>query len=249
MWNFPEAPERTLLTTPDILDGTVAALYVTRSLTGRSWQFLEDEEDEEAEHLVQVTFAELFDAVPALQALRDLAPGWSAYREAPGEEWEHEPDFPTDWDELLSLSLEHFDRSLERARAAFRVGEYDRFEYDLQTGRFCFLKDDAVIVTADLQIVGSLSLASSTWRWAWANEHLPPESHWLFQGLGDFGAACGLERLAETDWTAEEADGWELAAICAWLTDGEMVYRAPLDPNPGVAWLVLYNFRWAGGEE
>jgi hypothetical protein len=57
----------------------------------------------------------------------------------------------------------------ENLEATFKIGIYQRWDYDQETCEFVFSDDGAPIIVAKFQVVGSFSPDTKTWLWSWAN--------------------------------------------------------------------------------
>jgi hypothetical protein len=129
-------------------------------------------------------------------------------------------------------------------RADFRLGSWPRWDWDQESGELVFSEGGVPRVRADFQFVGTVSGASGTWLWAWANPHLEPS---LARDVGEvraFGEAHGVAQLTTPKWPADATDGWEMTSIAAFVLQAEGAYRTPRDDG-GHTYLVLRRVRWA----
>jgi hypothetical protein len=55
----------------------------------------------------------------------------------------------------------------------FKIGSYERWNYDLETATLTFSHEQVRRVVAQIQAAGSISNKSKSWLWSWANESLP----------------------------------------------------------------------------
>ncbi|HWB06386.1 MAG TPA: hypothetical protein VG796_25405 [Verrucomicrobiales bacterium] len=116
---------------------------------------------------------------------------------------------------------------IARAQETFGIGEYERFDRDLLTGRFWWSDAGVPKVEADLILVGSISTESNTWLWAWANPSLEGAELEDINRVRMFGEERGFTKLIEPKWPADEVDGWEMTAVAARLLEADSAYRCP----------------------
>ncbi len=245
MWTFPIPAESEVLTTAEIAHGNTPVLFVYRSLDGTEWHFLNDpQSDEEQDALEPFALGQLVEQHPALLALADLPLCWSASRQSPDEDWQTQPNYPTDWDELCEEAKVHHGDVQNMLMDIFHLQDHDAFHYDMADNLFVWKNDGEVVVEADLQVVGSFSYVSQTWLWSWGNEHFPEDSKWLLENVQQFGQDNGFDAMANAKWSGEEEDGWLMSAIVRYLLQGEFVYRVPSES--GALFLLLSNMRFAG---
>jgi hypothetical protein len=241
-WPFTDPPDSATFTVRRIMDGAAPVLLVAHDVANGSWQFLTGGDlGDESPLLVGLETVVALD--PTLEALADLRLGWTASRAHAGAAWEREPSFPTDWDELVRHAGAVTQERQDRMQAAFRIGEWERFDLDQTTAAFTWSSQGHVRVIADVRVVGSTSKQSDTWLWSWANSSILDAAREGVANLSTFGAQHGFQKLAQPKWPADETDGWEMTSIACLLLDCEGVYRAPHER--GATFLALDNIRWA----
>jgi hypothetical protein len=128
---------------------------------------------------------------------------------------------------LISDSTEYLRSRVDRAREAFGIGEFERYDYDLPTRRFWWSNAGVPQVEARVIIVGSISSTSNTWLWSWANPHFDDVRNPDIERVREYGIEHGIPPLIESKWTADEVDGWEMTSVSARLLESEAVYRSP----------------------
>ena len=72
-------------------------------------------------------------------------------------------------------------------------------------------------VVAAIQFVGSISTSTNTWLWSWANTSNLESARTELRKVRKHGEHHGFLKLAAAHWHAFEEDGWEMAAISAFL--------------------------------
>jgi len=124
----------------------------------------------------------------------------------------------------------------------FKIGGYKRWKYDLETATLTFSDNNVPFVVADIQAAGSISNKSKSWLWSWANRSLPDHVTDSVLAVKEFGEKNNISKLKEDYWEADEADGWEMAAVASRIIGAKGVYRCP-DEN-GFFFLILTSIRF-----
>lgn len=148
-----------------------------------------------------------------------------------------------EWRRLLQLSGENLERTQAELEKQFRLSDYERFDVSQDTAELVFSGGGKSDVIAKVVFVGSFSLRSETWLWAWANESINASLTKDLAIVRDHGKTHGFRQLTERGWTTHEDEGWELAAVVNYLLKGKGVYRAPADKT--ILWLVMTDVRLA----
>jgi len=115
----------------------------------------------------------------------------------------------------------------ENYHEQFRIGDYERWFYDLERGTLTFSHHGVPHVVAAIQVVGSLSTRTSSWLWSWANESIPKEMSNAFLAVREFGQRHNVLKLTQDYWEATEDEGWEMSAVAVRVLGGKGVYRCP----------------------
>ena len=113
----------------------------------------------------------------------------------------------------------------EAREQQFRIGSWERWDYDLQAGTLTFSQDGRPRVLAEVQVVGSTSTKSNTWLWAWANESIPDFASASLGAVRKFGEQQEISQLTEAKLPDDEYLGWELTAITAQIIGATGAYR------------------------
>ncbi len=125
----------------------------------------------------------------------------------------------------------------KRYQEEFKVGSYERWDYDLQRATLTFSHERIPRVVAHIQAAGSIAIQSKSWLWSWANKSLPHHVTESILAVKEWGEKNNVLKLKEHYWEGEEADGWEMAAVANRIVGGKGVYRCP-DKN-GFFFLIL----------
>ncbi|MDH4428335.1 MAG: hypothetical protein QE495_17935 [Acidovorax sp.] len=111
--------------------------------------------------------------------------------------------------------------------ADFGLSTFERWDYDQAAGTLTFSQDSVARVVADIEFIGSVSEASGTWRWAWANFHNAPRVVSRIGAVRDYGEAHGFLHLTVPQWAGDATDGWEVSGVAADVLGARGVYRVP----------------------
>jgi hypothetical protein len=138
-----------------------------------------------------------------------------------------------DFRHLVRDATEFLQARIARAREEFGIGEFERYDYDLPSNRFWWSDAGVPQVEARIIIVGSISTASNTWLWSWANPHFDDVRTPEIERVREYGIEHGIAPLTERKWPADETDGWEMTSVSARLLESSAAYRSP-SPTGGL---------------
>ena len=82
------------------------------------------------------------------------------------------PDWYPSW---RHDAVHHLQDKNARLQSEFKLGDWPRFDYDVDTGTLIFSEEGVPKVIATIQIVGSTSFKAGNWLWAWGNSHWPAD--------------------------------------------------------------------------
>ena len=127
--------------------------------------------------------------------------------------------------ELLNESKAYLEMQRLECERQFNLSSLHRMDYEQETCRMIF-SDVSVQprVSADFQIVGSLSGSSGTWLWSWDNQYLLDNTIEDIWSVKEFGDENGVERLSSPKWNASVEDAWDMTAISAYLLKAKGAY-------------------------
>jgi hypothetical protein len=148
-----------------------------------------------------------------------------------------------EFESLIQDAYEYLNNQIRECKTEFKILNYERFDYDNETGEIIFSDHGIPKVIAEYQNVGSFSTKTNTWLWAWANDSITEDTRELAQIVRGFGETHGIEKLTTAHWEAEEVDGWEMTALTAKLTEAMGAYRAPVDHL--FIFMIFTDVRWA----
>jgi hypothetical protein len=153
------------------------------------------------------------------------------------------PDWYPDW---RHDAVHQLQEKNARLKSEFRLGEWPRYDYDVDTGKLVFSDHNVPRVIAEIQIVGTTSAKAGNWLWAWANEHWPAErtaDSEIVRAYGEKHGICDLTHAYVED-TDLNALGWELTSVMVRITNALGAYRPPRDEGGGL-YLTYKSIAWA----
>jgi len=154
------------------------------------------------------------------------------------------PDWYADWRHDAIHQLEAKNARLD---AEFRIGEWSRYDYDLDAGNIIFSDRGVAKVIAEIQIVGTTSGRAGNWLWAWANSHSPPELVTDSMLVRAFGEQHDIDELTQDSLIDDDlnAMGWELTSVAARICNAIGAYRPPRQDGGGI-YFIYKTVAWVG---
>ncbi len=150
---------------------------------------------------------------------------------------------PEQFSEFRHEATHQLMRLNEECEEKFRISSCPRWYYDFDRGTLTFSQDGEPKVVALIQVVGTTSISSGTWLWAWANQSLPTG---VIEGsikVREFGEREQLPELSQEKWPDDEHLGWEMTAIAAKVLGAKGAYRCP--GTNGFIYLVYSSLSFA----
>jgi hypothetical protein len=128
-------------------------------------------------------------------------------------------------------------------RSKYHLDDHERYDWDQESGRLVFSSQGKATVVAEIQFVGSISTHSNTWLWSWANDSYLEKVRARVRLVRSHGVERSLMRLACAYWGADQEDGWQMAAVAAYLLDAHGAYRSPDEHS--FTFMVMTQVGWA----
>jgi hypothetical protein len=147
------------------------------------------------------------------------------------------------WHAFVKGSHAELQVKQEELRTKFSLSRHKRWDWDQERAEIVFSNDGVPSVVANIDFVGSISTKSNTWLWSWANPHVLDGVRSRLRAVYELGEQKDFPHLVVPKWAAEEADGWDMAAVSARVLDAAGVYRTPTDN--GFTFLLLSQVRFA----
>ncbi len=89
-----------------------------------------------------------------------------------------------------------------------------------RSAQLVFTHGDHLQIVADIEFVGTLSTASNTWTWSWADFNLLEAVRSRIGAVRDFGERRGFPRLTVPKWDADWEDAWDMTLIAVDVLGG-----------------------------
>jgi hypothetical protein len=131
----------------------------------------------------------------------------------------------------------------EQCENAFRLSDWPRWSYDLETASLTFTRDGVPRVIASVQVAGTTSAAGKSWLWGWANPDTPRLAVERMQEVRAIGEREGIAQLTAESLPDDEFLGWEMTAIAARILGAKGAYRCP--SGDGFIYLVYTDLAFA----
>jgi hypothetical protein len=110
----------------------------------------------------------------------------------------------------------------------YGIGHFARWDHDGDLEQMVFSNpDDANVLVADTTSIGSYSLRSKTWMWAWGNQSLTDSARAKSDRLTKLFDRTGMRIFSDPHVECDEYLAWELAAASVQELDGLGCYRGP----------------------
>ena len=122
-----------------------------------------------------------------------------------------------EYTDLLKKSREYMLGQQEIIKKQYDLNDYERMDYEQDSGKMIFTLKDGRKVIMSFQVVGSVSDRSNTWMWSWDNPYLLDNITEDMFKVKDYGEKNGIEKLVNPRWPANDDDGWEMTAIATWI--------------------------------
>lgn len=114
----------------------------------------------------------------------------------------------------------------EAHNGTWRLGE-SSWDVDLEAGTITFHNPRGWVVTAPVQMIGTLVPDKGTWLWGWDHPSAPEPVRSHAKLVHAFGTTQGLEALTTRQIEATEEDAWQFTALAAHLAGANGGYRGP----------------------
>ena len=149
----------------------------------------------------------------------------------------------TSYNKFLDEVAKGFGADAEKLNKEYKLGKYDRWDADQETGKLVFSNKGKPKVIATFQIAGSYSTYSNTWKWSWANETVDAANKRDMNKIKEFGEKNNYEELTTPQWKCEEDYAWTMTAVAGQLIKAKGAYRGKI-PD-GFVYLLITDIKWA----
>jgi hypothetical protein len=146
------------------------------------------------------------------------------------------------WHTFVKECHEELQIKQDTLRREYGLSRHKRWDWYQDRGELIFSNDGVPALVAKIEFVGSVSTASNTWLWSWADSSVSDTVRSRIAAVWDFGEERDFPHLMVPKWAAEEADGWDMAAVAAHVLDAAGIYRTPGDNGFTFILLMQMNF-------
>lgn len=129
-------------------------------------------------------------------------------------------------DAVFARAEEELRLKTEGHNGAWRAGE-SSWDVDLAAGTITFHNPKGWVITAPVQLIGTLVPDKGTWMWGWDHPSAPEPARAHAKLVHAFGEAQGLAALTTRQIEATEQDAWSFTALAAHLAGANGGYRGP----------------------
>jgi hypothetical protein len=113
--------------------------------------------------------------------------------------------------------------------SAWGLGSTDRWAVDLDEGVIRFSNDGGLIVTADVQVVGTYDTKDGTWLWGWDHPSIDEKLACAARLVRKFGEKYNLSHFGVPYIKCSPDDAFWFTALALHLWKGAGSYRGPSD--------------------
>ncbi len=150
------------------------------------------------------------------------------------------------YDKFLSEVARGFGADAERLNQRYKLGDYDQWTADQETGELVFYQKGLRRVVASFQIAGSYSTRSNTWKWSWANDTVDAARKREMNKIKDFGKKNQFDELVNPQWQCPEDYAWTMTAVAGQITKAKGAFRGQI-PD-GYIYLLITDIKWSGAK-
>jgi hypothetical protein len=144
--------------------------------------------------------------------------------------------------DLLKKSREYLLGQQEIITKQYGLNDYERMDYEQETGKMIFTVKGGRKVILSFQVVGSISDRSNTWMWSWDNPYLLENVTEEMLKIKAYGEKNGMEKLITPKWSGTDDDGWEMTAIAAWVLKAKGAFSFLSDEM--LVFVVFTDIKW-----
>ena len=103
-------------------------------------------------------------------------------------------------------------------QSEFGLSSYECFWVDYEKAELSFLDGDVLKLKFEITDIGSHVAEKESWRWAWANSHLPQHVRKKSEKIKGLTQKTGFQIFSDEHCQIDEAMAWEFTALaCDYL--------------------------------
>jgi hypothetical protein len=142
------------------------------------------------------------------------------------------PDYlmsPDRFYESLEAAESYLQRQQEALQREYGLDWNEQYQWDQDAGILTLSASGTPKLSAEIQIVGSISTRTKTWLWAWDNPSVSDKVKLAAREMKAFGEIHHIPPFTLGRWEGEESDGWNMTALTAHTLQARGAYRTPVD--------------------
>jgi len=143
---------------------------------------------------------------------------------------------------LIKQSREYLLEQQEIIKAKYGLDNYERMDYEQESGEMIFTLKSNKKVIMTYQVVGSVSDRSNTWMWSWDNPYLLDNVKEEMLKVKAFGEKHGIDKLIQPKWPGNEDDGWAMTAIASHILKAKGAFSFLSEEM--MVFVVFVDIRW-----
>ena len=134
-----------------------------------------------------------------------------------------------EFQDFLADAVESLQAKNDLLAQRHRIGHCARWDHDGDLEQLTFSNPgDADVLVAETTDIGSYSLKTNTWLWAWANESNTDAARTKASRLKKLFDITGMRIFTDAHFDCHEYLAWELAAVSVQHLGGIGCYRGPV---------------------
>lgn len=141
------------------------------------------------------------------------------------------------WLKFSSYSMRYLKNRQDILVKAYKLGEYERFDWDQETKSLVFTDNGEIKVVAKIQFVGNINTHSSTWEWSWSNPTFITAAKQEMLRVKQYGEAHDYPALTHAQWVADDIDGWKMTSVAAKILEAKGAYK--IATKTGYTYMVI----------
>jgi len=106
----------------------------------------------------------------------------------------------------------------------YGLNDIERWDFSQDTGQLVFSEHEIPTLIASVDVVGTYSHDSHTFKWAWDNPQIDARLTTFAQRAREVGAVKHYDDLIVGQWDGTEEDAWAMGAIELYLSRGLGLY-------------------------
>ncbi len=146
-------------------------------------------------------------------------------------------------DKFLDQVEKGFMVDAKKLNNQFKLGDYELWDADQETGKLIFSDKGKPKVIASFQIAGSYSTYSKTWKWSWANDTVDVAIKQEMDKVKEFGEKNQIKQLTTAQWKCDEDYVWTITSIAGQIIKAKGAYRGKIPE--GFVYLLITDIKWA----